>query len=246
MNALGYMWKHIDLSRWPVMKLFSFLATTMISILVACPLYAFMNSSVAEGLMGDEACLHDYVSDRQQTPVQSMTQMSDEELSEVTAAGFSSFTLEDGVARALFNLEVSTFTEIDSLKMGYYLKDGETKWDEDWTNVSLGSAEEDLVCKGVFIEASFTNITQSNRTLDSIRIGTPDMTGDITATFNSFTGAIYNNYGTTLVLEGQRDDLGTRTITSTNSEFYVQLSSSGDHSGWWFYWGNATISDPLP
>jgi hypothetical protein len=220
--------------------------TMVVFIMMSMPIYA------AENKQDTEMTAHDYILDRQQSFNCSMVQMNDDELSAVTAAGFSSFTLTDNVTRAYLNIEAQTFTEIQSLKMGNY--DG--GWDEDWTGVSLGSSTESLICKGLYIEAGFSSITDpSARTLNSIKVGTPSMTGPITANFNSFSGRIEtggtpgtaDTHGTpgTLAFEGHRDTtLGTKKITSTNSEFYIQLSVSGPQKGWWFYWNNATISTP--
>lgn len=178
-------------------------------------------------------------------PAYAFTEMSDSELSEVTGAGFSSFSLENDIVKAYFNIEARTFTEISSVKMGYYDNGSGFGWDQDWTNVSLGSSTEDLVCKGIYIEAKFTNLTDPNtRSLDYIRIGTPSMTGPITADFNSFSGHIENPTDGVLV-DGQRLNLGRNTIYSSNSEFYLQLSKSGAQAGWWAYWNNATIT-PAP
>jgi len=174
------------------------------------------------------------------TPVHAwMFEMADEELSEVTGEGFSSFTLENDVVHAFFDITVSTYTEIDSLKMGYYDDGITTGWDQDWTDVSLGSASEDLVCRGLFIEAGFQNIADpDSRRLSTLRIGTPDMTGPISANFVSFSGHIENPTDGVLV-DGRRLNLGVRTIYSTNSEFSVSLDRD---AGWSFYWNNATIT----
>ncbi len=168
-----------------------------------------------------------------------MWEMEDEELSEVTGEGFSSFTLENEVARAYFNINAATFTEIDSLKMGYYDDGISYGWDQDWVGVSLGSSSESLVCKGLYIEAGFSNIADpDNRRLNYLKLGTPDMTGPISANFISFSGHIENPTQGVLV-DGHRLNLGTRTIYSTNSEFNVTLDKD---NGWLFYWDNATIT----
>jgi len=215
--------------------LLTLVLSTVVMIMLSVPLYAGAN--VQDDM---EIGSHDYIMDKQQSFNCSMVQMSDNELSDVTAAGFSSFTWNNNVATAYLNIQTSTFTEIQSLKMGYY----NNGWDEDWTNVSLGSSTQDLVCKGFNIQASFSNLTDpATRTLDSLTVGTPSMTGPITATFNSFTGQINN--GGTVVLDAVRQNLGTATINSTNSQFYIQLSAGGTHPGWYFYWSNATIT-PTP
>lgn len=164
-----------------------------------------------------------------------MWEVGDEELSEVTGEGFSSFTLQNGVARAFFNINVSTYTQIDSLKMGYY----NNGWDEDWTNVSLGSSSEDLKIKGVYIEASFSNISDpATRQLNYIKVGTPDLSGPITADFNSFSGKITQLDGT-VYRDGYRiTDIGTKTIWGHNSEFSVKLDRT---NGWWVEMNKATI-----
>lgn len=178
------------------------------------------------------------------SPVQAFTEMTDEELSQVTGTGFSSFTLQNDVARAYFNIQASTFTEIQSLKMGYT----NGGWDQDWTKVSLGSSTQDLVCKGFYIEAKFSNISDaSTRTLDYLKVGTPAMTGPITANFNSFSGHIGNGTATGGA-DYYRANLSRSTITSNNDEFYLQLNRTGaqtGYAGWWVFFKNATVS-PAP
>ncbi|MCK9264735.1 MAG: hypothetical protein ACOX3E_00055 [Desulfomonilia bacterium] len=169
-----------------------------------------------------------------------MWEVGDEALAEITGEGYSSFTLENNVARAYFNITAATYTEIDSLKMGYY-NNGITGlgWDENWEGVSLGSPTESLVCKGLYIEAGFSNMADpATRQLDFVRVGTPSMTGPISANFISFSGHIENPIDGVLV-DGRRLNLGMRTIYSTDSEFSVTLDRN---SGWWFHWGNATIT----
>ncbi len=81
-----------------------------------------------------------------------MTRMTEEELSAVTGHGFSSFTLtqDNGVdiARMDLNMRAETFTEIDSMKLGYY----GGGWDENWLGLSMGSSENDLILGGSSIK----------------------------------------------------------------------------------------------
>lgn len=173
-----------------------------------------------------------------------MLSVSDEELSEITGEGFSSFELINvnnniDLARIDFNITTSTYTQIDSLKMGYYDNGSGLGWDQDWTDVSLGSPTEDLVCKGIYFEARFMNIADSAaRRLEYVKIGSPDMTGPITATFNSFSGTIENPTDGVLV-DGTRLNLGTRTVYSNHGEFSVTLQRD---AGWSVQWKNATIT----
>ncbi len=227
-------------------RLFSLVVLIIVIFMVPPSLFAGVDDlpMQAESMMN-----HDYILDRQDSFNCSMVQLSDEELSETVAAGFSQFTINDGVVRAQFNITAQTFTEIESLKMGYY-DDGlglpnSLDWDQNWLNVSLGSSTTPLICDGLFIEARFTNIGDpTTRTLETLRVGTPSMTGPINADFISFSGRIAS--GGVAVVEGHRLNLGTRTITSTASEFYMQLSTvavePGQSPGWWFSWDNATIT----
>lgn len=166
-----------------------------------------------------------------------MQELSDGEMAAVYAYGFSTFTLTDGVARVDFNnVTLRTWTEISSMKMGYYNNGLTTAWDNDWTAVSLGSSGSDLVARGLFIEAKFSNITDSaTRQLEYVRIGTTSLTGTVSGAFNSFSGTL--DGGTTSL---SRTNLGTTSITSSGGGFYLSLERSGSKMGYTFNWVNAT------
>ena len=170
-----------------------------------------------------------------------MHELSDGEMAAVYAHGFSEFTLNGDIATINFNgVTLSTWTTIDSMKMGYYAKSGTTlPWDNDWTTVSLGTSGTDLIAKGLYIEAGFSNITDSaTRQLEYIHIGTSSLTGTVSAIFNSFSGTLDN--GTTNII---RANLGTtaKTITAANTGFYLSLQRSGSQMGYSFHWASATI-----
>ncbi len=146
-----------------------------------------------------------------------MTAMTDEELSAVTGHGFSSFTLtqENGIdlARVDLNMRAETFTEIDSMKLGYY----GGGWDENWLGLSMGSNENDLVLGGFYFEAQFVDLDDpSNRQLKEVTIGWTSVTGTITAEFNSFTGTIQGT-------EHVRQDLGLTTVQLHDEGFSMTL-----------------------
>jgi len=171
--------------------------------------------------------------------VAGMNELSDEEMATFYATGFSSFDLNTttGIARMDFDtMTLSTYTTIDTLKMGYYNKTGYgLGWDQEWSGVKLGSTTGDLVFNGLFIEAKFTNITDSSlRQLDYLRIGTPKLTGDVSANFTSFSGDI----GATSYIR-QSLGAGTKTITSpgtgTDKGFYLSLDRTGGYS---FHFGS--------
>jgi len=166
-----------------------------------------------------------------------MHELSDGEMAAIYGHGFSTFTLNGDIVNINFNgVTLSTWTTIDSMKMGYYLK-GTTAWDNDWTTVSLGTSGNDLVAKGLYIEAGFSNITDpAARQLEYIRIGTTSLTGTVSANFNSFSGTLDNG-----ITNNSRTNLGTATITAAaNTGFYLSLVRSGSLMGYSFHWDSAT------
>lgn len=173
--------------------------------------------------------------------VAGMNELSDGEMSSIHAAGFSSFDLNTttGIARIDLNtVTLKTYTTIDSLKMGYYIR-GALGWDNSWSGVSLGTSGADLVFNGIYIEAKFQNYNNpATRELDYLRIGTSDLTGTVSATFNSFSGEVANTPYTR-----QNMGAGTRTITSTGADkgFYMELSSA---NGFRFHFGTTSTISP--
>jgi hypothetical protein len=171
-----------------------------------------------------------------------MHELSDGEMAAIYAHGFSTFTLStdtNGNSLATINFSgvtLSTWTEIQSMKVGYYLK-GTTAWDNDWTTVSLGTSSTDLVAQGFYIKAGFSgDITNpATRQLEYVQIGTTSLTGPISANFNSFSGSLDNG-----VTNISRTNLGAATITSSGGGFYLALQRSGSQMGYTFNWGSAT------
>ena len=166
-----------------------------------------------------------------------MHELSDGELSSVHGAGFSTFTLDGNTVTLNFSgVTLSTWTEIQSMKMGYYLK-GTTAWDNDWTSVSLGTSATDLVAKGLYIKAGFSgDITNpATRQLEYVQIGTTSLTGPVSANFNSFSGTLDNG-----VTNINRTNLGAATITSGGGGFCLTLQRSGSQMGYTFNWSSAT------
>ena len=179
-----------------------------------------------------------------------MQEMADAELSDVYAAGYTTFSWRtmggEDIARLDLDVEARMYADIGSLKTGYYNNGSTTAWDQDWTGVQLGTAVNDLVAKGLFVEMGFDTATINNptaRTLNYVKIGTPNMQGDISGTFNSFSGTI-TGAGTTNV---SRQNLGTTTITADGtaaSDFCMTLSriAGTNQLGFSFQWGSATKS----
>ena len=168
-----------------------------------------------------------------------MNELSDGEMAAIYASGLSSFTLDGNTVNINFSgVTLSTWTEIQSMKVGYYLK-GTTAWDNDWTTVSLGTSSTDLVAQGLYIKVGFSgDITNpATRQLEYVQIGTTSLTGPISANFNSFSGSLDNG-----VTNISRTNLGAATITSSGGGFYLSLSRNGVGSqmGYSFNWGSAT------
>jgi len=159
-----------------------------------------------------------------------MTVMSDSELSEITGYGYSDFTLtyDDitgyDIARIDLNQSVSTYTDIDSMKLGYYDNGTGLGWDQNWTLVSLGSAAQDLVMKNLFVRAEFQNINDPvNRQLKTVTVGFTDVTGDITANFESLS----------LMGAAPRQPLGQNTLNFLNSPLALKFVLDGPDRGIW-------------
>jgi hypothetical protein len=167
-----------------------------------------------------------------------MHELSNGDMAAVYAQGFSSFTLStdangyDLVKLNFSGVTLSTWTQMDEMSMGLYLKAGTTAWDNNWTNVSLGSAKTDLVAVGLYIDAGFSGGigNTGTRQLEYVNIGTTSLTGTVTADFNSLSGTVggatYN-----------RSNLGVQTITSTGGGFYLSLQRSGSQMGYTFNFG---------
>ena len=169
-----------------------------------------------------------------------MIEAGDEELAEITAGGFSRFAITGDTARAEFDITTWTYTQIDSMKLGYY-DDGitGTGWDNDWTDISVGAPEQDLVTNGVFFEAVFENINDpANRTLKSVKFGFHDVTGTITADFNALSGHIAPGHPD----NGHRTAPAFTEITLNGTGFYISLEIDGPNRGYNIHFDNAVTN----
>lgn len=168
-----------------------------------------------------------------------MQRMTDGELSGVVAQGFSSFTMVDGVAKADFSgVSGYTYTEIDSLKMGYWDKgDGSGKgWDQNWRQVKLGTPSNDLVFNGFFFQAVFDQSSlndPANRKLVSLSMGSKDVTGQLSADFQSLSAVVGGT-------EVARSSQGVQTYQFNHTELSLNIELSGPRKGLWINMGNAT------
>ncbi len=183
-----------------------------------------------------------------------MEAMTDAEMSEIYAEGFSKFTINGGTTKAWFNIRTYSYITIDSLKLGYHDEydykdpDGSFGWDENWENVLFGQSVNDpsgdFQTEGAFLEAEFTNIDDPpNRELKSITLGAEKVTGDLSANFISFSGTIDDSADGTPEYNGHRLNLGSKTITATDSKFTISLNLDGYDKGYWVTFDQAEVTD---
>lgn len=163
-----------------------------------------------------------------------MTAMTDHELSRVTGHGFSKFSLthENGldIARVALNIQASTWSEIDSMKLGYWDNGGGTGWDQEWTGVSLGSESTDMVFTDFVLQAEFVNVDNAaTRELKSLSVG-----------FESATGTLSGNFASLSRTNGAaRAADGAATYVFNGNPFMLHLNMDGANPGIWFDFGGA-------
>ncbi|GAB6163448.1 hypothetical protein JCM12298_26080 [Desulfothermus naphthae] len=163
-----------------------------------------------------------------------MIRMTDSQLNEITGGGFSKVQMvNDGVydiARMQFNVNVETYTEIDSWKMGYWDNGNGIGWDQDWIDVDMGSGFSDLKLNGFIFEAKFENIDDAaTRELVEVRLGFQDVVGTLKADFRSLSrlGAL------------PRQAEGVKTYTFNHDPLILTIKCKGQDAGIWFDFGGA-------
>lgn len=162
--------------------------------------------------------------------------LSDAQMAQVTGTGFSQFIVDGNTVRADFNIQAQTYTQIGSLKMGYWDDGGGTAWDQDWTNVQMGSAAQDMTLSGLFIQATFDNLADTvNRKLTSVYFGFSQVSGNLTANFQSL-----SKIGVNGEPDDRRANLGQQTFSFNNSELCLSFELEGDHRGIWVRFGEGT------
>lgn len=184
--------------------------------------------------------------------------LNDDEMTEIYATGFSDFTITDlggnlSETMAWFNIQAYTFTEIDSLKLGYHdeydYKDPTPSygWDEDWENVRIGGdlndPAQDFYAEGFYFSAVFENINDAtSRELKSVKFGFDKVEGDIYADFINFSGTINDGIGTP-EYNGHTLNLGPATISSDgNGGFEMSLNIDNYDKGYWVTFDSAVVT----
>ena len=165
-----------------------------------------------------------------------LKELSTDQMAAITGTGFSNFMIDGDRVRADFNIAALTYTEIASLKMGHWDNGGGLAWDQDWTDVMLGNAAEDMSLKGFFIEATFENLDDpAARRLTSVFFGFNQASGDLSANFNSLSRIGVNGQA-----DDQRANLGLRTFRFNNSEIALSFQLEGPNRGIWVRFGEGT------
>ncbi len=120
-----------------------------------------------------------------------LKEIADTELKSVTGqAGFTDFSINGNTARIFVDIHMETYTEIDSMKIAYY-DDGSNGmgWDNDWTNVSIGSSVDDpMKIDGLVFRAEFDDINSVDKKLNRIVFGSNRLQGHMVAMLNTFSG----------------------------------------------------------
>jgi len=157
-----------------------------------------------------------------------LTPLGDNQLAAVTGHGFSSFSMANNIALAELDIRGATFTEIDALKLGYYDNGGGLGWDQNWNGVQIGSNTQDLTFNGFYLRTEYSNAADpAARQLLSARIGFHDVSGTISAAFQSFSGSLAG--GTQL--DGNRQQPAFSEISLNHSEVYLDLQLTGPDQG---------------
>ena len=173
-----------------------------------------------------------------------MDKLPDSELAMVTGTALVAFSVTDNVVRIGLDLSFLTHTEIDSMKLGYYAKEAEPGWDNDWTDLQIGAPGEELKVSGLYLEAVFDDIADGdNRVIESVRFGAENVTGSLNGDFNSFTGDVASIDVDGDSIEGDRIALGNTTMIFNETGFYLSVSQD---KGYWFHWDEALVETTAP
>lgn len=146
-------------------------------------------------------------------PVKPTNKMSDAELSEIEGQTFftisqygSSYgTGSSSVLRLNLGIDMEIYAHQDTMRLGYYTNQnlggfpsgGNTGWDNDLTNVTMGASNTDpLILKGLFLELGFDSIGNADtRALNYIDVGSANVTGRLAASLDTVTG-LFRDAGT--------------------------------------------------
>ncbi|PIE74579.1 MAG: hypothetical protein CSA18_04320 [Deltaproteobacteria bacterium] len=171
----------------------------------------------------------------------SLEKLSDSKMKNITGQkAFTRFSVINNTTRIFLNTHIETFTEIDSVKIGYYDRQNHgLGWDQDWTDLSFGTdTSQTLKIDGLIIKADFDDLNAANPNLKRLIIGSNHLNGTISGNFNSFTGAYKPEVAgepPSTPVRRIRENISNKNFTfdsaTENQGFFIILSPEGPKSG---------------
>jgi hypothetical protein len=173
----------------------------------------------------------------------SLEALSKEKMKTTTGQrALTNITTNDTTTRLFINTHIETFTEIESLKLAYFDRNGTIGWDQNWNNLSFGTQDTNLTIDGLVIKADFVNLESSEPVLKRFIIGSNMLNGSISGNFDSFTGTYNpklldpNSTDSAQVHIRQSLNSGNTTTfnfdsSSENQGFFLILSPEAVHNG---------------
>lgn len=113
---------------------------------------------------------------------------------ETAQAGLASFSKNDTSIRMFTDIHLETWTDINSMKIGYYDNGsaGGLGWDQNWRNVKIGtSATDQMKMDGFVFKADFDDLVNTDKpNLKRLVIGTNRLIGTVQANIDSISGVV--------------------------------------------------------
>jgi hypothetical protein len=165
--------------------------------------------------------------------------MSDLELSNVEGQALidvvesSNVNGSTDVIRVNMGIDLNLQAYVGSMKLGYYNNGTGPGWDEDITNLFLGSVNRSssLVLSGLYLEVGFDNLgNDATRKLNYIELGTNSATGTVTGTMNSVSALMAGNGGPNTGVVTRLADGSTQTVTFNNETLSLLFTSKYNYS----------------
>jgi len=166
--------------------------------------------------------------------------MSDLELSNVEGQALinvvesSNVNGSTDVIRVNMGIDWTLQAYVGSVKLGYYNNGKTTDWDENITNLFLGSVDRSssLILSGLYLEVGFDNLSNdATRKLNYIELGTNSATGSVTGTMNTVSALMAaGNGGSNNGVVTRLADGSTKTITFNDETLSLLFTSKYNYS----------------
>jgi hypothetical protein len=137
------------------------------------------------------------------------------------------------VIRVNMGIDLNLQAYVGSMKLGNYNNGTSTGWDENITNLFLGSVDRSssLVLSGLYLEVGFNNLCDdAKRKLNYIEFGTNSATGSVTGTMNTISALTAGNGGSNTGVVTRLADGTTKTITFNNESLSFLFTSKYNYS----------------